>query len=91
MGWIRLDNTQHSQETGHGEFSIFFLRDESGKSGKSREEWDLTVKGVWESSLTPEYKWELIDNEWIPIGRTVKAKSKIKRKNIFVGDMIEAD
>ena len=51
----------------------------------------FTVKGVGESSITPEYKWELIDNEWIPIGRTVKAKSKIKRKNIFVGDMIEAD
>ena len=90
--WDESDwTTQHSQETGHGEFSIFFLRDESGKSGKSREEWDLTVKGVGESSITPEYKWELIDNEWIPIGRTVKAKSKIKRKNIFVGDMIEAD
>ena len=81
---------QHHEETGHREFSIFMLSDKKGRNRRSIQtaikDWD----DAGESDIDPEYKWELIDNEWIPIGKNKNIQSKIKRKNIFVGDMIEA-
>jgi hypothetical protein len=67
-------------ETNHHEetgHSTFTVFMIDNKSGESIED------GNWE--------WQLVNNEWIPIGRKKNLQSQVKRQNVFLDDITGAD